>query len=296
MVVLASCFPPSSISVGASFVNPSASLSLSSHLPLEDIPLIQLYSFLTAIYCTVLAMWLKVCSETTQDLFPIHGLIGSFLSLRAVSFWFSHTGYSSTDSTGEASPAIQAAAAASFALADAFFVSTLVLVSFGWATTRLRGRQSFTAMSILGIFAALSISSAVCDKQNGTGSCEHFKGGVSVIRSVILLVVIIGTNFNFTRCRGLLNELLPPISPAMAKKYERLDQLGVFRLCFLFYLLLPTILAIVEATVVHPWPFAWVNAALDHGLFLALAAYVGIALAPVSTNLAERPFRHQAAE
>jgi len=75
--------------------------------------------------------------------------------------------------------------------------------------------------------------------------------------------------------------------------YARIDQFSVFRWGFFAYLLIPTLVLLLEAGVAAGWEHVWVGAFLEHLLFLLVNVHVSATLAPSSMRQLARPFRQQ---
>jgi hypothetical protein len=97
----------------------------------------------------------------------------------------------------------------------------------------------------------------------------------------------VSINFNITSSRAVLKAF--PWSSHVPLQYKALASFNVFRLVFLAYLLLPTLLLVARVTLVA-WPYAWVDPLLRHALFLALYVALAMAFAPTDKELYRRPF------
>lgn len=99
--------------------------------------------------------------------------------------------------------------------------------------------------------------------------------------------IIVSINFNITSSRAALNAY--PWSSQVPLQYKALASFNLFRVLFLAYLLLPTLLLVARVMLVA-WPYAWVDPLLRHALYLALFVALAVAFAPVDVELYRRPF------
>jgi hypothetical protein len=116
-----------------------------------------------------------------------------------------------------------------------------------------------------------------------------------LMRSIILLFTIVSINFHITQARQWLSDILPPIVASTAINYSKLSDYEVFRWGFLAYLVVPTLLVVMQATILPSWEYEWCVELLNHLAILIIFVPVGSCLAPHGTSAISRPFRHQAA-
>jgi hypothetical protein len=84
---IASCSTavPAAIHLDVKYVNPDSQGKLSQHLPLEDMPSIQLQGFLSICYLLLLAAWLHCCYQNWTFVSLVHVLVALVLITRMVS-------------------------------------------------------------------------------------------------------------------------------------------------------------------------------------------------------------------
>jgi hypothetical protein len=93
-----------------------------------------------------------------------------------------------------------------------------------------------------------------------------------------MLAIIVAMNFNITHLRTMLHDERWH-SNSTHKTYTKLMKFQEFRLAFLAYLLLPTVLLVIKITVLS-WRYEWAGAMLTELMMLSIYTHLGMTFRP----------------
>ena len=296
-VIIVQCFEsyednPITVSLNGFLRNPSTTgEDDGSMLPIQDIPYINMTLGLTLLYIILivsLAGQLLLADSTSRR--PIHYLFLLTLAL-GVAANASYYGFlMHVDVTGFTHDGYIIAAQIFEHLFSAAFITSLLLLSLGWTVTRnfLSDKEKqFAAVTVIS-YIIIGIASATClGGTDSTSSCKALGVLMYVLRSIILLGVVVGMNFSITQLRTIIMHL--PWVHGILMQYARVKQYSTFRIAFLLYLLLPTMILLMQVSLLS-WESYWITDLLIELLDVGLILCVGITFAPISEQFLSRAF------
>ncbi|CAM9315553.1 unnamed protein product, partial [Hapterophycus canaliculatus] len=138
----------------------------------------------------------------------------------------------------------------------------------------------------IGFYAGVSILHATCSDSNqwcdGVGLIEY------AVRSLVMLSTVVAINFNITHIRFCIQL---PWTSSSALEYLKLSRYFAYRMTFLAYLLLPTVLLMVN-TFILSWKYEWVHRALEELVMFLILVHLGVTFAPLDPWILTRAFDH----
>jgi hypothetical protein len=191
------------------------------------------------------------------------------------------------DYEGVASGGAEIAAGVFAALSDSLALGTIFLLSLGWTLLRsqLSDRESRLVGYAVFSYLVFSLGSAVCVIDSTI--CTSISLIAFILRNLLLLAIIVAMNFTVTHLRILLTH--SPWVPSTPIQYARCKQYQVFRLVYILYLFLPTIIYIVQTTT-FTWKEDWMVVALNEMTTIGMLFFVGITFSPMQEAFLLRAF------
>lgn len=133
-------------------------------------------------------------------------------------------------------------------LCDFGLISSLLFLSMGWSLVRrnfLPRELQLASMSLLAYFC-FGMADASCVDDN-TSTCQALALVTLVVKSLLLLGIIVAMNYTVTLLKSMLYH--SPWVPSTPVQYARSKQFQIFRIMFIFYLLLPTVFLLVKVSL-----------------------------------------------
>jgi hypothetical protein len=152
------------------------------------------------------------------------------------------------DQSGEANSNLIVALQVMDHINSTLFLSSLLLISFGWNISRnfLSDKELRFASLTLGFYLLIGLLSSTCTDNTQSSICESLAILTYVIKTLLLLGIVIFLNFTITQLRTVI--LQSPWMNNILLQYVRFKQYSNFRLGFLLYLLLPTVVMLFQVS------------------------------------------------
>jgi hypothetical protein len=248
------------------------------HLSLGAEREVELYKVLLAVYISLLVVWVMECWRLRPYLVPIHTGCTFALLSKVAEMSALLAGLQMDSAVGKTSNSILVATSMLASLSDLFFLGVLLLTSLGWSLIRdrLTWREKKTVIGIFSLYAAIGFVKSFCSSPDHI--CSAYMLTEYVIKSLIMLGIIVAMNFNITYLRTTLHDERWH-SNSTHKTYTKLKKFQEFRLAFLAYLLLPTVLLVIKITVLS-WRYEWASVMLSELLILCIYTHLGRTFRP----------------
>ena len=143
---------------------------------------------------------------------------------------------------------------------------------------------------IFGFFFVIGISQVPClgvDADDLSSGCQALDLIAYVLAGLMLLGTIIALNYSVSQLRAIISNL--SWYPSMPVLYARLKQYNSFRNLFLALLVVPTVMYMVEITVLT-WKQKWIGNLGQSVVKMVFICYTGAIFLPLDTSLLNRPF------
>jgi hypothetical protein len=193
-------------------------------------------------YGLLIFVWIDDVRRFRGIIQPIHAVcfLAALLKLLEVSLQAAY--YEKLDSFGSTNNMPILSIQLTSKLFEAIFLSLMFLTSVGNNLLKLRDIIMF--LILLGVLLIVSIFSTLTCAH--TEDCKIWFLGGYVVKALVLLAIIVASNFQITYQRQTVSETFGPITPALAAGYKKLESLHYFRWLFFSYLLQPTALEILK--------------------------------------------------
>eukprot|EP00753_Platysulcus_tardus_P015254 PLAT4941.2.p1 GENE.PLAT4941.2~~PLAT4941.2.p1 ORF type:complete len:470 (+),score=203.81 PLAT4941.2:166-1575(+) len=237
----------------------------SQQLSYGEVGLLPMFATLAVVY-TALAIWTR-CARSL----PLHKLLALGMLVKAANMLVSWLQYRQISLDGRSSDAMLVIASFFNAAGDTCFLFLLLLAAGGLSVTRstITRREVVPYASIFGSHLLVGFVHGVCSGY--AGICGASLLVAYLLRALVMLAIIVALNFNITALRQTM--IFDSWSASTASLYSKLSMFHAFRWAFLAYLLLPTMLLVVEITVLS-WRFAWVEQLILELVVLAVFAHL----------------------
>jgi hypothetical protein len=171
---------------------------------------------------------------------------------------------------------------------DVVSLGCMLLMCLGWSTVhfRLTQIQIRVAAGALSLYLIMGMAAAGC-LDTEAAACQGLWLVSYILQALIMLCVIISLNFTITQLRAMLYHT--PWDPTSPYCYARTKQFQTFRIAFVLYLLMPTIILIIQ-DVVYTWEQDWLGTALPDIMQVLMYLNVGSAFAPLKDAFLNRAF------
>jgi len=235
---------PVSIDIQAHVTNPSG-----SELSIEKIPYIQSAIYIFLIYLLLLLILLgQVYRGWNTSVKTIHFLFLGEVFSGVITYLLYYCYMLNLDQSGEANSNLIVALQVMDHINSTLFLSSLLLISFGWNISRnfLSDKELRFASLTLGFYLLIGLLSSTCTDNTQSSICESLAILTYVIKTLLLLGIVIFLNFTITQLRTVI--LQSPWMNNILLQYVRFKQYSNFRLGFLLYLLLPTVVMLFQVS------------------------------------------------
>lgn len=170
------------------------------------------------------------------------------------------------------------------------FLASMLLVSFGWSISRsyLPDREKTFATFSITSYLLIGLAHATCVKEANSGSaCDFFNAFTYVMRTIILLGIVVALNFSITQLRTIL--LHSPWVQNIMLQYMRAKQFNTFRSAFLAYLIMPTVILLLEFSILS-WRSEWIADLMIQMVDVMIAVLIGASFPPINEQYFSRAF------
>lgn len=300
-VILLRCLTPSSnytqgntlslveVDVSVHIINPNG-----SELSIEDIPFVQTALFFLILYVILMVILAgQILRAPTDAVKPIHSL---FLFTAAVGVLSNMLYYVWLLNLDQAEPGEESGIGmailtrAVMHIFDTLFLLSLLLVSFGWSISRtfLPDREKQFTFFCIGSYLLLGLLNSTCTGDSAaTVSCNSLNVLTYVVKTLILLGVVVALNISSNQLRSIIQH--SPWINNILLQYARSKQFTNFRLAFLFYLLLPTVILLLELSLLS-WRTQWITDMMIKLVDVMLSIVVAVNFSPLSESYLSRSF------
>jgi hypothetical protein len=209
------------------------------------------------------------------------------LSLGAMSYLMWYLYMQQLDREGEANLAVTIGLRAIDHIYSTLFFSSLMLVSFGWTISRtfLSDKEKRFAVFSLSSYLLVGIASAGC--MDSSATCSSLFVFTYILRTIILLGIVIAMNFSMTQLRTII--MHSPWIQSILFLYARAKQFNYFRVALLLYLILPSIVLLIQVTILS-WKTLWFADFLIEFIDVMIAVVIGVSFSPLSESYLSRAF------
>ena len=107
------------------------------------------------------------------------------------------------------------------------------------------------------------------------------------MKTIILLGIVVAMNFSITQLRTII--LHSPWIQNILFQYARAKQFNNFRATFLAYLILPTVILILEFSILS-WRTQWIADMMIQLVDVMIAVTIGVSFPPISEQYLSRAF------
>ncbi|POM66004.1 Hypothetical protein PHPALM_18207 [Phytophthora palmivora] len=279
----------------ANMVNLGYDGTLSEHLGVQELGLRPLYKVLFLVYIAVMGLWMLKCYIWRHNISKLCYVFQAVLQAKALSIALKIAFYRERSLHGEVYAFLDFSQDLGESVTGAALLGVSVLGSLGWSITRARlsRRETLSLLLISAIYLVVTVSKALC-RPTDTQQCRGFLLSEYTLQSMMMLGVIVALNFTIAQLKNTVNYerwncFVTPLT------YMKLDQFQRFRFVFLGYLLMPTVLLLLNLVVVTPpgyWRYAWVNTFLTEVTTLVIIINVGLVVRPVDRYIYSRIARN----
>ncbi|CAM9201879.1 unnamed protein product [Ectocarpus sp. 6 AP-2014] len=280
--------------VTSTFLNRVPEGDLTQHLPINQAMLPALYTLMSVVYVALTAAWLGEMVRLRRHVLPVHSLCLACVVVKTVQFILRAIYFhrqSVHGGEGDRDRLLGAAVVLFIVLFQVVFLLTLLLFSLGWGFIRpsLRSKEGWLVTITIGFYAGVSLIDASCDDTNSSSWCSGVGLMAYAVRSLVMLTTVVAINFNITHIRFCIQQL--PWTSSSALEYVKLSRYLSYRMTFLAYLLMPTVLLMVSVFILS-WEYDWIYVALDEFVRFLIIAHLGVTFAPLDPWLLTRAFDH----
>ena len=295
-VVLMQCFPQS-MPIIADFTleltNPTSEGCCSNHLPIEAVMDINIAVVEIFFYSLMLISFLAILASSEKEAIkPMHFLLLVVVSISALSSVLNYISKSMQNDNGRVSNGIEAIVYVLRFLETTSFKFTVLLLGMGWNFIREDiARLEKTIISFLLVFfLIIGLVQIPClgkDVDDMSSGCQALSLIEYVISGLILLSTIIALNYSVSHIRAIISNL--NWYPSMPMLYSRLKQYNQFRNIFLVLLIIPTVMYMIEVTLLT-WRQKWIANLGQSMVKMVFLCYTGAIFIPLDNTLLSRCF------
>ena len=260
-------------------------------LPVEDISLLNMCVFFIVVYMVLLVIMTgQILRADTGTVKPIHFLFLATMMTAVLTYAFYYVYLNNLNEYGEVANSMTILVQATDHIYSTLFLASMLLVSFGWTISRTflpEKEKTFTYFAIgTYLFVGLCHSTCVSGTQGGT-QCDFFNVFTYVMKTIILLGIVVAMNFSITQLRTII--LHSPWIQNILFQYARAKQFNNFRATFLAYLILPTVILILEFSILS-WRTQWIADMMIQLVDVMIAVTIGVSFPPISEQYLSRAF------
>ncbi|ETW04951.1 hypothetical protein, variant 1 [Aphanomyces invadans] len=287
-------FQVESCTMQNNFVNASISMvnlgwdnELSEHMGVEQLGLIPLYKVVTAMYALGTVAWLADCLVKTKYTPTINFVLAAALVGEAAKATTKLLYYKDFSANGIEHSVVATARNVFEGATDTVFMSFLVLCAMGWSWSRrkltLPERRFFSMVLVL--YSTVATIKATCSAKEPT--CQAYFLTEYAIKSLVMLGIIIALNYNITRMQ-MHSDGMRWHGDNVPVHYACLELLRNFRLSFVAYLLMPSVVVLVNAGLLLPpgsWRLHWASCMNEELFMLGIYCHLAYTLRPMSPSV-----------
>ena len=260
-------------------------------LPVEEISLINMCVFFIVVYTVLLLVLVGQMYRAEADTIkPIHYLFLATMIAAVMTYVFYYMYLDDLNENGRVKSSLTILVQATDHVYSTLFLSSMLLVSFGWTISRTflpEKEKKFTYFAIgTYLFTGLCHSTCTGGAQDGS-QCDFFNVFTYVMKTIILLGIVVAMNFSITQLRTII--LHSPWIQNILLQYARAKQFNYFRSAFLAYLILPTVILLLEFSILS-WRTQWIADMMIQMVDVMIAITIGISFPPISEQYLSRAF------
>ncbi|KAG1691034.1 hypothetical protein DVH05_027317 [Phytophthora capsici] len=262
-----------------SMVNLGYDGDLSEHLGVQELGLRPLYEVFLSVYLVTMVLWILECYFWRRNV--------SIAYYRELSIY------------GEVYAFLDFAQDLGESIANAAVIGVSVVGALGWSITRahLSRKETSSLLLVAAVYLVITVNKAWC-RPADTQQCRGYVLSEYALQSMMMLGVIVALNFTIAQLKHTINYerwncFVTPLT------YMKLEQFQRFRLIYLGYLLMPTVLLLLTLVVVTPpgyWRYAWVNTFLSEITTLVVVISTGLFIRPVDPYIYSRIARNTSSD
>ncbi|KAL3660435.1 hypothetical protein V7S43_014588 [Phytophthora oleae] len=282
-----------------SMVNLGYDGDLSEHLGVQELGLRPLYKVLFSAYLATMILWMLECYFWRRNVSKICYLFQACLQAKTLSIALKIAYYRERSIYGEVYTFLDFAQDLGESITSAVLQGVSVLGALGWSVTRayLSRKETFSLLFVAAVYLVVTVNKALC-RPTDTQHCRGFLLSEYALQSMMMLGVIIALNFTIAQLKHTINYerwncFVTPL------RHMKLEQFQRFRLVYLVYLLMPTVLLLLTLVVVTPpgyWRYAWVNTFLTEVTALVVVINIGLFVRPVDPYIYSRIARNTSSD
>jgi hypothetical protein len=295
-VLIVQCFPqqvPLVADISIEMRNPTSEGCCTGHLPIETVMSINIALAETILYSIMLISFLMSLFMAQKEvILPVHFLLLAAISISVLSSMMDYIGTSVQNDNGRLSKELAEAIYVFHFLETFSFKLSVLVLGMGWSFVR----QNITMFEkgVIGVifagFAAVGFGQLNClgdDVIDMSSGCQGLNLIEYVMAGLILLATIIALNYSVSQLRAIIANL--NWNPSMPILYARLKQYNQFRNLFLVLLVVPTVMYMIEITVLT-WKQKWIGNLGQALVKMVFIFYTGAIFVPLDYSLLNRTF------
>ena len=260
-------------------------------LPVEEISLINMSVFFIIVYTVLLLVLIGQLFRAESDTVkPIHYLFLATMIAAIFTYTFYYVYLNDLNEFGEVTKTLTILVQATDHIFSTLFLACMLLISLGWTISRTflpEKEKNFTYFAIGAyLLAGLCHSTCTGDDQDGA-QCDFFNVITYVMKTIILLGIVVAMNFTITQHRTII--LHSPWIQNILLQYARTKQFNNFRAVFLFYLILPTVILLLEFSILS-WRTQWIADMMIQLVDVMIVVSIGVSFYPISEQYLSRAF------
>mmetsp|Transcript_18372 Transcript_18372/g.30640 ORF Transcript_18372/g.30640 Transcript_18372/m.30640 type:complete len:433 (-) Transcript_18372:1092-2390(-) len=295
-VIIIQCFPqhePLVADLTVHLSNPTSEGCCAGHLPIESVMSINIALAETVLYCIMLISYVGVLFFAEKEaILPMHYLLVVTVSISAASSLMDFIGNTVQNNHGHRSVEFSAMIYLFHFFETLSFKFTVLILGMGWSFVRqnIAMYEKGFIGGLFILFVGIGLGQVPCvgeDVDNMSPACQGLDLVQYVLAGLMLLSTIIALNYSVSQLRAIISNL--NWNPSMPVLYARLKQYNQFRNLFLVLLVVPTVMYMVEITVLT-WRQKWVGDLGQALVKMVFIFYTGAIFLPLENTLLNRSF------
>ena len=295
-VLILQCFPqqtPLFAHLTLELLNPTSEGCCFGHLPIESVMDINIALVETILYSIMLISYISsILTSEKEAVKSMHYILLVTVIISVLSSLLDYVGKSLQNDNGKLAQGVETTVYIFHFLETLSFKFTVLLLGMGWDFVRqnIAPQEKTVVAFIFGFFFVIGISQVPClgvDADDLSSGCQALDLIAYVLAGLMLLGTIIALNYSVSQLRAIISNL--SWYPSMPVLYARLKQYNSFRNLFLALLVVPTVMYMVEITVLT-WKQKWIGNLGQSVVKMVFICYTGAIFLPLDTSLLNRPF------
>jgi hypothetical protein len=295
-VLIVQCFPqqtPLYADMTVELLNPTSEGCCTGHLAIETVMAINIALVEIILYSVMLVSFVSIMLTAEADAVkPMHYLMVVTVVISVISSSMDYIGNSIQNDNGRMDPGLKAAVYIFHFLETLSFKFTVLLLGMGWdfVCQNIAFHERIAVAALFALFFAIGLSQLPCvgkDLDSLSSGCQALNLVEYVLAGLILLSTIIAMNYSVSQLRAIISNL--NWYPSMPVLYARLKQFNQFRNVFLALLVVPTVMYMVEITVLT-WRQKWVGDLGQALVKMVFICYTGAIFIPLDNTFLNRSF------